>query len=231
MGRHTGVDLKLLQLSREDQSVSIVPAIKYLVVCGLAHAGVLVDPTPAPFWKSPPVYKTMVDERALPVSAKIEKTKSDGKAKERLLVMAAGHVSVPIGYAWKKVLQFERLPKISSHFNKAEYFADKKRLHIEVSALGYKAQMFLQMKFEEKAGWKEIQWEAVEGAFQGMKGIIRLEDFEGRKTEMSLVSDHETDKLPLPAVLKSFVIEVVGQRVAGLMREYIEDEYKKDNKK
>src|SRR5262245_15825090 len=93
----------------------------------------------APFWKSPDVYKTVTDQRAVAVSAKIEKTTHRDEARERLQVVAAGHVSVPLAYAWKKVREFERLPKISSHFNKAVYTAANKRLYIEVEALSYHA--------------------------------------------------------------------------------------------
>src|SRR5687768_11113997 len=124
----------------------------------------------------------MVEARAIPVNAKIEKLKSSEGEKERLRVVAAGHVSVPISFAWKKIREFDRLPKISSHFNKAEYYPDRKRLYLHLVALGYHAHMILQLRFEEKEKWKEIQWETVEGAFTGMTGIIRLEDFERRKT-------------------------------------------------
>jgi hypothetical protein len=41
----------------------------------------------------------------------------------------------------------------------------------------------------------------------------------------------ETKKLPLPPPLKALVIEVVSHRVAGLFRQYIEGEYKKERKK
>jgi uncharacterized membrane protein len=198
---------------------------------------------PRPYWKTPEVYKNIVDQRSLAVSAKIDKVGKDDESKERLKVVAAGHVAVPLSYAWQKVLQFERLPKVSSHFNKAEYTAANKQLYVVVAAMGYTAHLVLQLKFieapnhastesgDERPDWKEIQWETIGGAFQGMTGTIRLEDYEHRRTEMSLVTTHETKKLPLPSAFKAFMIEVVSQRVAGVMREYIEQSYKEDQRK
>lgn len=214
--------------------MSIADIIAILSLAASALAGQMpVDgvTSQAPFWKKPDVYKTITDNRALAVSAKIEKTEGQKADLERLQVVAAGHVSVPLAYAWKKVREFERLPKISSHFNKAVYSGKDRRLWVEVEAIGYRANLFLKLDFVEKDESKEIRWEAVEGAFTGMKGTIRLDDYRNRKTEMSLFSEYEAKKLPLPPALKSLVIEVVSQRVAGLMREYIEDEYKKEFKK
>ncbi|HEX4926029.1 MAG TPA: hypothetical protein VFV50_18190 [Bdellovibrionales bacterium] len=217
--------------------MSIIPPISAILTAALITATALGAEVPVdgegekrPFWKAPGVYEGIVDKRDLAVSAKIEKgaAKSD---KERLQVVAAGHVSVPLSYAWAKVREFERLPKVSSHFKNAEYFPDRKRLHLIVTALGYQAFLVLHLKFIDEVKYKEIRWETTEGAFTGMTGTIRLEDFERRRTEMSLYSEHESKKLPLPDAIKSIMIEVVSQRVAGLMREYIEGEYKKDLKK
>jgi uncharacterized membrane protein len=234
---------RLNQLSREDDQVSIADILgRVILIFYLAgplpealaiEVPVDLEGHKQPFWKQSDVYQTITDRRALAVSAKIDKigNSAGGTDHERLQVVAAGHVSAPLEYAWKKVRDFERLPKISSHFNKAVYTASDKKLYIDVEALGYHAHMYLQLSFHESAGWKEIRWATVDGAFRGMSGTIRLEDYKNRKTEMSLFSEHETKKLPLPPALKAFVIEVVSQRVAGLFREYIEDEYKKENKK
>ncbi|MEQ1877233.1 MAG: hypothetical protein ABL958_11340 [Bdellovibrionia bacterium] len=216
-------------------SIADILALSILLAARAAFAGEMpVDGVTAkePFWKTPAVYKTITDKRELAVSAKIEKSEKEGKGLERLQVVAAGQVSVPLEYAWKKVRDFERLPKISSHFNKAVYYPDAKRLYIEVEAIGYHAHLMLSLEYKDVASdWKEIRWEVVDYSFIGMRGTIRLEDYKGSKTEMSLFSEHETKKLPLPPPLKALVIEVVSQRVAGLFRQYIESEYKKERKK
>ena len=69
------------------------------------------------------------------------------------------------------------------------------------------------------------------GGFQGMIGDIEFSSLKPNKTEALLTSTFDDKEVPLPAIFKTFLLEIIVQRVAISMRSYIEDAYKKEKKK
>lgn len=112
--------------------------------------------------------------------------------------------------------RFDRLKDVSSHFEEIRYDSFKKQLFIHISALGYHARMFLKLKFAGGVKEKIINWEA-----------IGMEESAGRRTILWLFADYSTEKLPLPKVLMGIGFEIIAKRVAGLMRVYLEESYRK----
>jgi uncharacterized membrane protein len=175
------------------------------------------------FWKRPENYKKMVQDRTILVSA-------DTGEKPPLKTMSvdgAGIVSAPLDFTYSTVKKFDELPKVSERFEEAKFNPKDNTLDLHISALGYHVKMKLLLTFEEKPKTKIIHWKSIEGGFVGMSGDLQLVAFDARRTEMSLSAYFENEKLPLPKVLMGLGLEVVTQRVAGVMREYIEAKYKK----
>ncbi len=175
------------------------------------------------FWRKETNYKRMLESRALLVSA----TTGEKNDKKTMLVIGAGIVAAPLEFTYRTVRKFERLPKVSDRFHEATFDAKNNSLHLHMSAMGYHVKMLLKLKFDEETKKKIIHWECVEGGFVGMRGKIELAQVDARRTEMSLEAQYEAQKLPLPKALMGLGLEVVAHRVAGLMREDIEKEYKK----
>ncbi|MGE3975804.1 MAG: SRPBCC family protein [Bdellovibrionales bacterium] len=183
----------------------------------------------APFWKRKDVYDTLVEKKQVAVSAKAVQEETEAS----MSVEAAGIVNAPLAFTFETVQQYDKLKEISSYFHESKYDATKKQLYVHMSAMGYHARMTLKLEEKEEREPRAhmIHFECIQGNFLGMKGVIRLEDFQKRKTEMSLKTDYKTDKLPLPKALMGFGLEVVARKVAELMRSYIEDEHQKLLKK
>jgi hypothetical protein len=187
-------------------------------------------PEPLPFWRQKQkVYKRMMDERLIVVSAKTEK-KEKQLQPYTMDVKAAGIVNAPFEYSRKWMTEFEKLPKVDSRFERVHYDKTNEILFLRVAAYGFYAQMW--MKMEQLPGEQayELHWENIRGSFTGMTGIIRVDKVNDKQSEVSLRSLHKSRKIPLPPVLMNFGLEFVGQRVSAKMRSYIEEEYRKSLK-
>ena len=139
----------------------------------------------------------------------------------------AGMISAPFGFTSEHVQKFEKLKEASSHFEEVVYDSKNKTLFLHLSALSYHARMTLRVSVKEvmKGRANEILWESIDGHFKGMKGVIHLEDYQKRKTEMSLTASYKTKKLPLPKALMGIGLEMVAHTVAMRLRTHIEDKY------
>lgn len=71
--------------------------------------------------------------------------------------------------------------------------------------------------------WRsELQWEVIWGHFLGMKGVLGFEKVDDTHTEVSIQTNYEAEKLPLPRALMGFAFEVIAQKVAERMRTHLE---------
>ncbi len=61
-----------------------------------------------------------------------------------------------------------------------------------------------------------------------MKGSVFIEDIGKGKSEMSMVADYSAQKLPLPAPLLDFGLEIVLKQVAQKIRTYLEIEFQRE---
>ena len=105
-----------------------------------------------------------------------------------------------------------------------QYTEPTQQLRLHLATLGYHARMLLKLEHRTAAKVEEIHWRAAEGSFEGMLGTIRMEDDGRQGTELSLSADYEASKLPLPKTLMGLGLEIVAQRVAIKMRDYIESQ-------
>jgi len=196
--------------------------LSLLIFC-LVHAPGAQSDTAKPFWRDPVSYKKITEDRAILVSATI----GERQNLKTMAVAGAGLVKAPLGFTYDTVRKFELLPKISERIHQSRFDPKTNRLFLHMSAMGYHVKMALKLTMKEEPTLKTILWESVEGGFVGMKGTILLQQFDPRRTEMSLDSYYENEKLPLPKVLMGIGLEIVTQRVAGTLREYIESSYRK----
>lgn len=177
---------------------------------------------PEAFWKrKPQVLREMQEDRRIVVSATTEKV-DNSDSPYQMAVVSAGYVKTPMEKAWAIIKDFEQLPKVDDRFQEAKYDPVTQQLDVHAATLGYHARMKLKLKFGESQAAREIHFHCVEGSFQGMTGIIRLEDDRRQQTEISMTSDYRGSTLPLPKVLMGVGLEIVASRVAGSMRTYIE---------
>lgn len=176
-----------------------------------------------PFWeKKERIYQKMIDERAIYVSVKTEKTNKDKV--ERLKILGAGVIHRPRETAWRAFTQFGHWSEIHESIRESRWVPSSKRLFLHMEAFNYHAKMILNVEVEnlEQEDW--IHMKVVQGSFAGMTVAFRLKDAKGRKTEVAMTALYEFEKLPMPQFFVVFGLEVVFQKIAGKMRLFIERE-------
>ncbi len=180
------------------------------------------------FWKTKPeIYRGLVDDRDVVVSVTHKNPKEKG-GNYTFNYKGAQIVNVSRDFCQKKMLQYEKLPEISSYIKEAKFDPSKKELYFHGEAYGFHATMWMKIESVVSDKTFEMHFEVLRGNLVGMKGIVRIEDFKRQKTEMSLVGNRTAQKLGMPAILLDFGLEIVLQRVASTIRNYLEAEYKKE---
>ncbi len=178
----------------------------------------------APYWRGrPTLYKKVIEDRKVLVAVK---SKTQEKMKT-VKMQGVGVVNVPLTFAQKEIMAFEKLPQISPHFDKVVHQPEEKKIDLLVSALGYQTRLILKYSWQEKDKQKQMDWVAVEGPFKGMVGHFQLLPITTRKTEIVLWSSFESTHIPIPAFLLNFTLEVICEKVAQKMRSFMEESYKK----
>lgn len=175
-----------------------------------------------PFWRRKPALRQKIrDERAILVSVRAE----DAPNKQiRFLIAGAGAVARSKEFCFRTAQKYDKLKEVSDHFKTVNFDPVTRQLYLVTEALGYEARMILKITPVAEDWRGELQWEVIWGHFKGMKGHIGFEKLTATRTEMSLVSKYEADRLPLPKVLMGFALEVITQKVAEKMRTFIESQ-------
>lgn len=173
-----------------------------------------------PFWRrKPELQKKMREERAILVSVKREDI-TGGRV--RFAMNGAGWVSRAKDFCFSTSQEYSRLRDVSDHFRTVNFDPNTNQLFLVTEALGYQARMILKMVPVQEDWRSELQWEVVWGHFKGMKGVMGFESMGPQKTEISIQANYEAEELPLPKALVGFALEVVTQKVAEKMRNYLE---------
>ncbi|MEK7358194.1 MAG: hypothetical protein AAB250_17235 [Bdellovibrionota bacterium] len=181
-------------------------------------------PSELPFWRTKPdVRKRLMENREVVVSVRNEDvTNVAGKKLIRFTIRGVGLVTRNKEVAFRIAQQYPKLKDVSSHFKTVNYDASKRELFLICEALGFQARQILKMTPVEEDWRSEIQWEVIWGAFLGMKGVLGFEKVSDTHTEVSIQTNYEAEKLPLPRVLMGFAFEVIAQKVAERMRTHLE---------
>src|SRR5690349_12045344 len=87
-----------------------------------------------PFWKTKPeIYRGLVDDRDVVVSVTHKNPKEKG-GEYSFTYKGAQIVNVPASFCQKKMLQYEKLPEISSYIKEAKFDPGKKELYFHGEA-------------------------------------------------------------------------------------------------
>lgn len=175
-----------------------------------------------PFWRTKTkVLKKITDERAIIVSVKSVKT-GEGS---RLLMSGGGLVKLPMEKVFVETQKYENLKRVSDHVREVDYRASKKELYLHTEAYSYHARMTMVLtpqNIDEK--YRRIHFKIVRGNFLGMEGAFTFENYKPEATLMGFQAQYDYKKLPMPQFFVEFGLEFVLQKVAGLMRRYLEKE-------
>jgi ribosome-associated toxin RatA of RatAB toxin-antitoxin module len=112
------------------------------------------------------------------------------------------------------------LKAVSEHIVEVKPGPLPEDLFVHTEAFRYHARMQMKLKVVTEPA-RRIEFTVVSGHFTGMTGDFSFEDYKG-KTLMGFHAEYKYTVLPMPAFFVEFALEVVLQRVATLMREFLE---------
>ena len=192
----------------------------------VSSAAPILPPQPA-FWKTKEkVYKKIREERAIIVSVNvIEDAQTDVKKPKILQMTGGGHIGVPQKFAYDQARNFSNLKKVSSHIREANYNANDQTLYLHTEAFNYHAKMKLKLDFKETETENQLRFTVIEGLFLGMQGQVIFSEIEPLKSEIGFFAGYRYKDLPMPQFFVKFGLEVVIQKISGLLRSYIENEF------
>src|SRR4051812_45459936 len=91
-------------------------------------------PTPLPFWKEKKdVYKRLIEERAIIVSAKDETVK-EGK---KLIVIAAGLIDAPENFVYDEIMKFGGYKEFMPYMDETSFDPKTNNVFVHCSFMGY----------------------------------------------------------------------------------------------
>lgn len=174
-----------------------------------------------PFWRKPKYFKRLENDRAILVAVRSEKMESSDL--QSLHMQGAGIVNRPPGVAYEILKDFSRWTEMSDYIKSSQYDSESRILKLHLLAFEYHAHLKMRVFFdEEQENLKAFRFLVLDGAFEGMKGIMEFKDNGRRKAEISMTVVDEFEKLPLPSFFIEFGLEVVFQKIAARMRSFVE---------
>jgi len=172
-----------------------------------------------PFWRAKEkVFRRITEDRDIIVSVTTEDL---GAGKSVLHMKGGGLTRRELTSVFKEVQRYDQLLRITSHIREVRWNEPRKEMFLHCEAFNYHARMTMKILVEEKPT-PRLRFEVVEGDFLGMKGAFSFEEYKTTQTVMGYAADYEYKKLPFPRFFVEFGLEVVLQKVASLMRSFLE---------
>lgn len=173
-----------------------------------------------PFWRAKAdLKKKMEEDRAVFVSVRREDLEN---GQLRFSIKGAGIVNRPIATCFQVAQDYPRLKEVSDNFKVVNLDRGAQELFLITEALGYQARMILKLSPSYSEPISKIKWWISWGVLQGMRGELAFEKLNEHRTEISIHGVYEAAEFPLPRIFMGFALEVVTQKVAQKMREFIE---------
>lgn len=182
-----------------------------------------------PFWRAKDAYRGRLHkERRILVSVRSVE-ESSLAATQLLRLHGAGHTSVTRIKAFEVASSYENLHQAHSSIKKSEFDSEQGLLSMQLSL--FRRQLALRMRIQGRHNEEnsEIRFQVIDGFMKGATGVFLFTDldqlgFKSRGTEISMTAYYAYDQLPLPDFITYRGLEVVLQRIASGMRDYIEAE-------
>lgn len=140
----------------------------------------------------------------------------------RLTFTGGGRLSTPHDYAFQEANHFESYKQIIDYIQEIRWEAG--RLYVRSRAYGYEAKMWLRIT---TAADSVIHFEIVEGTLKGAQGELKFISVGPQLTEISLQGSYDYARFPIPRLFAEFGIEVILQKMAIHIRQFLEENYRK----
>lgn len=174
-----------------------------------------------PFWKAKPeVYRKIVEERAIMVSA---------QSRPKIKLNGGGIVDAPSKFTFEEIQKYQKLDESLDFIENVKWQPKNSEIDLDVSMLGLSTHLLVKvepsseterplfLKFEIKKGW-----------MRGLVGKIELAALENNKTEVGFTAEFpEEEENFFSRVFSSLTLEGIMKRTAQSLRTHVEAEWKR----
>lgn len=175
-----------------------------------------------PFWRAKDKVYERIQNREVIVSVKSVARNSGPK--HLLAIAGGGQVNAPCAFVFEASKDYETLAKESGYIDQAKYDSSTQILDARIAAYGFKTDVGVKILSRDSA----LIYQIVKGPVTGMKGEFQfLPSKNPGRCDVGIVGDYSYDKFPIPELFLKFGMEFMLQRMAGRLRAYSEDLYKK----
>ncbi len=178
-----------------------------------------------PFWKTKPeVYRKIVEERAIIVSA---------RSSPKIKLNGGGIVDAPSNFAFEEIQKYDKLDESLDFIENVEWHKERSEIDLDVSMLGLSTHLLVAvtpsttsekpqfLKFEIKKGW-----------MRGLQGKLELSSLENNKTEVGFTAEFpDKEENYFSRVFSSLTLEGIMKKTAQSLRTHVESEWKKHERK
>ena len=178
---------------------------------------------PEPFWKAKPKVYERIENREVIVSV-TSVSVSGEKFKNHLKVEGGGQVRTPRSFLFERAQHYDEL-KRSSYVKQADYDPKTRLLKLKIEAFGHSAAMKVKLSPHPGDERDRIDFSVVEGTLKGLAGQLLFSSISTVKSEVGIHADYQYDRFPIPKLFLEFGMEVVFQKMAVFLRQYVEEQY------
>ncbi len=174
-----------------------------------------------PFWRAKEKVYSRIQNREVIVSVRAAPRTSG--LKNQLSIAGGGQVEAPCAFVFEAAKDYEGFAKETGYVERAKYDSATQIMDARLSAYGYKSDIGLKLTSADSA----MTYEVLKGPMTGMKGEFKFIPAGAKKCDVGIGGEFAYDKFPIPQLFLRFGMEVMLQRMAGRLRSYSEQLYRK----
>ena len=173
-----------------------------------------------PFWKAKPeVYRKVLEERAVMVSA---------KSSPLIKLTGGGVVDAPADFTFNEAQKYEKIDAALDFIENVKWDKDKTELDFDIHILGINGHaMLMILASEPNEKPRRLKFVIRKGWMQGLNGELSFDDLSETRTEVGLDASLNESKGFFSRFFWSLTLEGVMKKAAESLRSYVEAEWKK----
>ncbi len=190
-----------------------IGAMALLAVALLTSAG-----ADEPYWKRKEKVYKRIENREILVSVL---SKEDPRGQSTMTIRGGGQVPRPCDEVFARAQQYEKAAKASAFVSSAQFDSASDILAVKIEAFGRSANIRMQLKAHPTE--RRIDFKVVDGPMTGLSGRYDFFIAKTKKCDVGIDANYSYSEFPLPRFFLEFALEVMFQKMAGSLRQFVEE--------
>lgn len=173
-----------------------------------------------PFWKTKPeVYRKIVEERAIVVSA---------QSSPKIRLRGGGIINTADDFAFEEIQKYEKLDEHLNLISNLKWQKESSNIELDVHVLGFKAHLLVHVTPSAPDVKPPIlKFEVLKGLLEGLVGELTFTSLKNNQTEVGIDASTDEEKGFFSRTFWSLTLEGVMKKTAESIRSYLESEWQK----